>query len=79
MRFDADLKPETVTSDTIQIKDGDGKLVEARVTFDAENHLATLSVKLRPGTYKLVVTTGVTDVNRVALAQEYDAPLILSG
>ena len=79
VRFDADLKPQTVTSDTIQIKDADGKVVEARVTFDAENHLATLGVKLRPGTYKLVVTTSVTDVNGVALAQEYDAPLVISG
>jgi len=78
VRFDADLRPETVTSDTIQIKDGKGKVVEARITFDAENHLATLGVKLQPGTYKLVVTTSVTDVNGVALAQEYDAPLVIS-
>ena len=55
-----------------------GKVVEARITFDAENHLATLGVKLQPGTYKLVVTTSVTDVNGVALAQEYDAPLVIS-
>jgi len=78
VRFDADLRPETVTGDTIQIKDGEGKVVEARITFDAENHLATLGVKLQPGTYKLVVTTSVTDVNGVALAQEYDAPLVIS-
>ena len=77
VRFDSDLKPETVSSDTIQVKDSDGNVVVARVTFDPENHLATLGVKLRPGTYKLVVTTSVTDVNRVALAQEYDAPLVI--
>jgi hypothetical protein len=78
VRFDSDLKPETVTSDTIQVKDSDGNVVDARVTFDPENHLATLAVKLRPGTYKLVVTASVTDVNSVALAQEYDAPLVIS-
>jgi hypothetical protein len=26
----------------------------------------------------LVVTTGVTDINKVPLAQEYDAPLVIS-
>jgi dipeptidyl aminopeptidase/acylaminoacyl peptidase len=78
VRFDADLKPETVSNDTIQIKDGDGKVVDAQVTFDADNHLATLAIKLKPGTYQLVVTTRVTDVNGVALAQEYNAPLVIS-
>jgi len=78
VHFDADLKPETVSTDTIQVKDADGKVVDARVTFDADNHLATLAVKLRPGTYQLVVTTGLTDINGVMLAQEYDAPLVIS-
>jgi hypothetical protein len=77
VHFDADLKPDTVSSDSFQVKDGDGKLVDAHVTFDADNHLATLAVKLRPGTYTLVVTTSVTDINGVALAQEYDAPLVI--
>ena len=63
----------------IQVKDGDGKVVDAHLSFDPENHLATLAVKLRPGTYKLVITTGVTDINDVALAQEYDAPVVISG
>jgi dipeptidyl aminopeptidase/acylaminoacyl peptidase len=78
VRFDSDLKPETVSSDTIQVKDGDGKVVEAHVSFDPDNHLATLAVKLRPGTYTLVVTTSVTDINGGALAQEYFAPLVIS-
>src|ERR1700730_1649169 len=78
VHFDSDLKAGTITRDTIQVKDADGKVVDATVTFDPDNHLATLSVKLPPGTYKLVVTTGVTDVNAVALAQEYDAPLVIS-
>ncbi len=77
VHFDADLKPETVSSETIQVKDADGKVVDAHVSFDADNHLATLAVKLKPGTYQLVVTTGVTDVNGVALAQEYGAPLVI--
>ena len=77
VHFDADLKPETVSSGTIQVKDADGKLVQTQVSFDADNHLATLAVKLKPGTYQLVVTTGVTDINGVALAQEYDAPLVI--
>ena len=79
VHFDADLKSQTVSSETIQVKDGDGKVVQARVTFDPDNHLATLAVKLRPGNYQLVVTTGVTDVNGVMLAQEYDAPLVIGG
>ena len=77
VHFDADLKPETVSSRTIQVKDADGTVVDARVSFDADNHLATLAVKLKPGTYQLVVTTAVTDVNGVAVAQEYDAPLVI--
>ena len=77
VHFDADLKPETVSKDTIQVKDADGNVVDARVSFDADSHLATLAVKLKPGTYRLVVTTGVTDVNGVAVAQEYDAPLVI--
>jgi hypothetical protein len=78
VHFDADLKPETVSSDTIQVKSGDGRVLDAHVTFDADNHLATLAIKLRPGTYQLVVTTGISDINGVALAQEYDAPLVIS-
>ncbi len=77
VHFDADLKPETVSSDTIQVRDADGKVIDAHVSFDADNHLATIAVKLRPGTYQLVVTTSVTDINGNALAQEYDAPLVI--
>jgi hypothetical protein len=78
VRFDADLRPETVTIDTIQIKDSDGRPIITKISFDPDNHLATLTVRLRPGTYQLVVTTGVTDINGVSLAQEYDAPLVIS-
>jgi hypothetical protein len=77
VRFDADLRPETVTTDTIQVRDSDGKPLNAQITFDPETHLATLTLRLRPGgTYELVVTTGVTDINGVTLAEEYHAQVI---
>jgi Big-like domain-containing protein len=78
VRFDADLKPETITNGTIQVRDLNGNPVSAQVAFDPDNHLVSLSVKLKPGTYRLVVTTGVTDINGAALAQEYEAPLVIS-
>jgi hypothetical protein len=78
VRFDADLRGDTVTTDTIQIKDSDGRPISAKISFDPDNHLATLTVRLRPGTYQLVITTGVTDINGVSLAHEYDAPLVIS-
>jgi hypothetical protein len=77
VRFDADLQPETVTTDTIQVRDSDGKRVNTTITFDPENHMAVLTLTLQPGsTYQLVVTTGVTDVNGVNLAEEYHAQVI---
>ncbi|MDQ6712356.1 MAG: Ig-like domain-containing protein [Candidatus Dormibacteraeota bacterium] len=77
VRFDADLRPETVTRETIQVKDADGKLVNAQIAFDPDSHTATLGLTLRPGsTYQLVVTTGVTDVNGVTMADEYHAQVI---
>jgi hypothetical protein len=80
VRFDADLAAETVTTDTIQVKDADGKLVGSRITFDPDNHLATLTLNLKSGsTYQLVVTTGVKDINGVPLAEEYHAPLVITG
>jgi hypothetical protein len=78
VRFDADLNPQTVSSSTIQIKDSAGNVVVSKVTFDANNHLATLTVRLRQGTYQLVVTTGVTDINGAPLAREYDATVVIS-
>jgi hypothetical protein len=78
LHFDADLRPETVSSDTIQIFDGDGKAVPSRVTFDPDNHLATVAITVRPGNYRLVVTTGLTDINGVALAQTYNGLVVVS-
>lgn len=77
VRFDADLRPETVTTDTIQVRDSDGKRVTSTIAFDPDNHMAVLTLTLRPGsTYQLVVLTGVTDINGVTLAQEYHAQVI---
>ena len=78
VRFDADLKPDSVSGDTIQVKDASGQLMAARVSFDPDKHLAIVNVRLRPGTYQLVVTRGVTDINGAPLAQEYSAPLVIS-
>lgn len=78
VRFDADLRPETVTTATIQVKDADGNAVGSTIAFDPDNHLATLTLKLKPGaTYQLVVTTGVTDINGVSAAEDYHAPLVI--
>jgi hypothetical protein len=77
VRFDADLRPETVTTDTIQVRDSDGKRVASTIVFDADNHMAILTLSLRPGSsYQLVVLTGVTDINGGTLAQEYHAQVI---
>ena len=77
VHFDADLRPETVTTDTIQVKDADGKAVRSQIAFDPETHTATLTLSLRSGsTYQLVVTTGVTDINGVTLAEEYHAQVV---
>ena len=55
-----------------------GRPINTRITFDADNHLATLALSLRPGTYQLVVTTGLTDINGVTMADEYHASLVIS-
>jgi Bacterial Ig-like domain len=78
VRFDADLNASTISQGTIKVKDAQGNDVAERVTFDPDNHLATITAELPPGTYQLVVTTGLTDINGVAMAQEYDAPLLIS-
>jgi hypothetical protein len=79
VRFDADLRPETVTTDTIQVKDAEGKRVRTQVTFDPDNHMAILTLTLERGsTYQLVVTTGVTDINGVTMAEEYHTSLVIS-
>ena len=78
IRFDADLNPTSVSDSTITVRDAQGNDVSEHITFDADNHLATVAVNPPAGTYQLVVTTGVTDINGVALAQAYDAPLVIN-
>jgi Bacterial Ig-like domain len=77
VHFDADLRPETVTTDTIQVRDIDGKALKGTLAFDPDSHTATLTLTLQPGTtYQLVVTTGVKDINGVTMAEEYHAQVI---
>lgn len=77
VHFDADLRPETVTAGTIQVRDAEGNAVKTEITFDPDTHTATLTLTLRPETrYQLVVTTGVTDINGVTMAEEYHAQVI---
>ncbi len=77
VHFDADLRPETVTTSTIQVRDSDGNPIGSQLTFDPDNHLATLTVTLQSGsTYQLVVTTGVTDISGVTMAEEYHAQVV---
>jgi len=79
VRFDSDLKPETVSADTILVKDNQGSPVKTRVSFDPDGHLVTLDVKLKTGTYSMVVTTGVADINGTQVAQAYTTPLVIGG
>jgi dipeptidyl aminopeptidase/acylaminoacyl peptidase len=79
VRFDSDLKAETVSADTILIKDNLGASVKTRVSFDPDGHLVTIAVKLKPGTYSLAVTTGVADINGSRMTQAYTSPLVIGG
>ena len=79
VRFDSDLKPETVSADTVLIRDAKGTDVTARVSFDPDAHLVTLDTRLRPGSYSLVVTTGLSDINGSPVAQPYSYSLLIGG
>jgi len=79
VRFDSDLKPETVSADTVLVKDNQGSPVKTRVSFDPDGHLVTVDVKLKTGTYSMVVTTGVADINGTPVAQSYTTPLVIGG
>jgi hypothetical protein len=78
IHFDADLNAATVSEGNIKVRDLQGNDVSERVTFDPDNHLASVLVELRPGSYQLVVTTGITDINGMGMAQEYDAPIVIA-
>jgi hypothetical protein len=79
VRFDSDLKPETVSADTVLVRDNQGSLLKTRVSFDPNGHLITVEAKLKNGTYSLVVTTGVADINGTQVAQPYTSPLVIGG
>ena len=79
VRFDSDLQPETVSAETVLIRDAQGIPVTARVSFDPDAHLVTLETRLRPGSYSLLVTTGVSDINGSPVAQPYSSPLVIGG
>jgi hypothetical protein len=79
VRFDSDLKPETVSADTVLVKDNQGSPLKTRVSFDPDGHLITVEAKLKNGTYSLVVTTGVADINGTQVAQPYSSPLVIGG
>jgi len=79
IRFDSDLKPETVSAETILVKDNEGSPVRTGVSFDPDGHLVTVDVKLKTGTYSMVVTTGVADINGTQVAQPYTTPLVIGG
>jgi dipeptidyl aminopeptidase/acylaminoacyl peptidase len=78
IHFDSDLTTGSVSTSSILIRDSRGKAQPVtELSYDQETHLATLSVKLSPDTYKLVVTTGIQDIHQKPLAQEYSQPLVI--
>ena len=80
VKFDADLAAATVSRDSIYLRDSGGQRVDPTdFTFDPNTHTVTILAKLPKGSYTLVVTTGVTDINRRAAAQEYDYAVVISG
>jgi hypothetical protein len=52
--------------------------VTGTVNYGQDTHLAIINLKLRPGNYSLVITTGVTDFKGQALSQEYSTPLVVA-
>ncbi|HEY0491921.1 MAG TPA: Ig-like domain-containing protein, partial [Candidatus Dormibacteraeota bacterium] len=79
VRFDSDLKPDSVSADTILVKDSQGTPVKTRVSFDPDGHLVTLEVKLKSGRYSLVITNGVADINGAPISESYTTPLVIGG
>lgn len=78
VKFDADLKPATVSRDAIFLRDDTGNTIEpADFQFDPNTRTVTIMAKLHRGSYTLVVTTAVTDINGQALAQDYDYSVVI--
>lgn len=77
IHFDSDLALSTANGSSILIRrDGESVAVES-VTYNQDTHLATVKVKLHKGSYTLVVTTALTDINGRSLTQEYSSPLVV--
>jgi hypothetical protein len=78
VHFDADLDPSTVSAQTVQVLDGAGHaLTPTAFSFDRDHRLVSITAPAQPGSYKLLVTSAVTDINGQA-AQSYTAPIVVS-
>ncbi|TMD13360.1 MAG: hypothetical protein E6J00_08500 [Chloroflexi bacterium] len=78
VHFDSDLAVETVNDSSILIRDSTGVIQKvASVAYDQEAQVATVTVKLTPGDYQLVVTTAVKDYKQQPLSQQYTSPIVV--
>ncbi len=76
VQFDSDLDPSTITSTSVFIRDDSGPVRADTPSYDRTTHLVTLAVKLKPGgSYRLVVTTAVADINGHSVTQQYESPI----
>jgi hypothetical protein len=76
VQFDSDLDPSTITSASVFVRDDSGQVRSETPSYDRTTHLVTLAVKLKPGTsYRLVVTTSVTDINGHTVGQQFESPI----
>ena len=63
---------------SILIRDSTGVTQKvASVAYDQEAQVATLTVKLTPGDYQLVVTAAVKDYKQQPLSQQYTSPIVV--
>ena len=79
VHFDSDLEPASVTGTSILVQDTAGVSQPlTSVSYDQDAHVATIKVKLAPGTYQLVVTTTLQDYKLQPLSQEYMSPIVIT-
>jgi Tol biopolymer transport system component len=80
IKFDADLAAATVSRESIYLRDSSGQRTDPTdFQFDPNTRTVTIMAKLHQGRYTLVVTTGVTDVNGHAAAEDYNYSVVISG
>jgi len=78
VKFDADLAAATVSRESIYLRDSSGQRTDPTdFQFDPNTRTVSIRAKLHQGKYTLVGTTGVTDVNGHAAAQEYDYTVVI--